>query len=206
MIAHTGCTYSGGKLLYFLGFGSAEKVEAEFRLTDQPVMVFIDDVHERLSWPPAERYMFDAITQELLRNEAAHKIIPRETILQLRQSDPDFQRRGCREIGEKAGAEQVLWIEVQDCLADPQISSASDAVYLIVTVKVINVLETEHRTRVRLWPTSPDGEQVGVTMSGAEAVESNTEDEITKRLADRLAVEVAKLFYDHDLGDFERKP
>ena len=25
-------------------------------------------------------------------------------------------------------------------------------------------------------------------------------------LADRLAVEVAKLFYDHDLGDFERKP
>ncbi len=183
-----------------------EKVEAQFLLTQQPLMVFIDDVHERLSWPSAERYVFDAITQELLRNEAAHKIIPRETILRLRQSEPDFQRRGCREIGELAGAEQVLWIEVRDCLADPEIRSAIDAAYLIVTVKVINVLEKERRTRVRLWPNSPEGHQVSVSMGGAEAVECKTEDAITKKLADRLAVGVARLFYDHELDGFERKP
>ena len=36
-----GCTYSGGQLLYMLGFGRGQKVEAKFRLTDGPVMILI---------------------------------------------------------------------------------------------------------------------------------------------------------------------
>jgi hypothetical protein len=206
LIAPTGCTFSQGQLLYMLGFGSGQTIEARFRLTDRPLLVFVDDIHERLTWPAAEGYLFGALTEELLRHQAATKIIPLETITRLRQTEPDFQRRGCREIGEMTGADQVLWVEVLDYLGDPQIQTANDAAYLRVSVKVLNARETEHRTRVRLWPESPEGQHVSVTMGGAEAVESDTEDAIAKKLADRLAVEAAKLFYDHRLGDFERAP
>ena len=178
---------------------------AKFRLTDGPVMVLIDDTGQRADWPMATRYLFDEFSQELLRNKAAQRIIPPQTVDHLRQSVPDFDKRGCREIGELGNAEQVLWIQVQDFLAEEQIQDATTAAYFSVTVKVINVLEKESRSRVRLWPVSPQGHPITVTMTGSEASLAKTKDAISKELAKRLSVRVAKLFYDHRLGDFERE-
>ncbi|UCC29199.1 MAG: hypothetical protein JSU86_13465 [Phycisphaerales bacterium] len=200
-----GCTYSGGELLYFLGFGRKQKVEAKFRLTEGPVMILIDDISERVDWPAATRYLFDDLAQELLKHKAAFKIIPLQTVDHLRQSIPNFGERGCREVGELGGAEQVLWIEVQDFFAEEQIRDATTAAYFSVTVKAINVLEKKSRTRVRLWPTSPQGYPMTVSMSGSEVSMAKRTDAISKELAGRLAVEIAKLFYDHRLGAFERE-
>lgn len=200
-----GCTYSGGELLYFLGFGQGQKVKAKFRLTEGPIMILIDDVSERVDWPAATRYLFDDLAQELLKHKAVHKIIPQQTVDHLRQSVPGFDKRGCREIGELGGAEQVLWIEVQDFFAEEQIRDAITAAYFSVTVKVISVLEKKSRSRVRLWPTSPQGYPMTVSMSGSEVSMAKSKDAISKELGSRLAVEIAKLFYDHRLGDFERE-
>ncbi len=204
-LLHTGCTYSGGKLLYFMGLGRPRMIEADFRLTDGPVMIFVDDVHERISRPMAGRYLFDELAQELLRNEAAVKIIPLKTIEQLRQTMADFNKRGCREIGELAGAEQVLWIEVQDFLAEEQIYDADHAAYVMVTAKVINVLETQKRARVRLWPSNPEGFLATAKMNGSEVATAKTRDAISKELAIRLAKQIALPFYDHRASEFERK-
>ena len=200
-----GCGYSQGELLFVLGFGRGKKVEAKFRLTEGPIMILVDDVSERVNWPAAKRYLFDDLAQELLKHEAAKKIIPRQTLEHLWQSMPDFAKRGCREVGERAGAEQALWIEVDGFLAEEQIQDASIAAYFTVTVKVINVLEKKSRSRVRLWPSSPRGHIVTVTMAGSEVVTAKTKNAISKELANRLAVDIAKLFYDHRLGDFERE-
>ncbi|MGB2988154.1 MAG: hypothetical protein WBE26_19980 [Phycisphaerae bacterium] len=200
-----GCTYSGGELLYLLGIGRGEKVEAKFRLTEGPIMILIDDVSQRPDGAMATRYLFDELAQELLRHEAATKIIPQETLVHLRQSMPNFEKRGCREMGLQAGARQVLWVEVQDLFAQEQIHDATTAAYFNVTVKVINVLEEKRRSRVRLWPTSPGGHPVAVSMTGSEVGLAKTKDAISKEIAGRLAVEIAKLFYDHRLGDFERE-
>ena len=124
----------------------------------------------------------------------------------MRQSLPDFDSRGAREIGETAHAEQVVWIQVDDFLAEPQIQEAVVAAYFNVTVKVLNALEKERRARVRLWPTNPRGELVSVTLTGSEVAIAKTKDGIAKKLAEKLAVAAAKLFYDHRLGDFERPP
>jgi hypothetical protein len=202
----SGCTYSGGELLFALGFGSGRKVPAEFRLTDAPLMIFIDDIHEHIDWPPARRALFDELSQELLRHKAAKKIIPLATLEQLQQSVPKFDQRGCREIGEIAGAEQVLWLEVRDFVADEEIFDANDAAYVAVTVKVINVRETKRRSRVRLWPVSPDGHLVTASMSGSEVSIKKDKDDIVEELAKRLAADVARLFYDHRAPEFERPP
>jgi len=197
-----GCTARGGQMLYMLGFGKAPMIEAQFRLTDEPVLIFVDDIHECIDWPQTERYIFDELSQALLRNKAAKRIVPLETVDQLRQVVEDFNKRGCREIGELAGATQVLWLEVRDFLADEQIGGPSDAAFIGVTVKVIDVTQKESRTRVRLWPVSPEGQFVSVSLSGAEAAEADTKADIAKELAIKLADAVASLFYDYRADDF----
>jgi hypothetical protein len=197
LLGLTGCGMSGGRLLYAMGLGRSPKIEAQFKLTTGPIMIFIDDMHERMDWPATERHIFEELSQELLRNKAASKIIPLETIDYLRQSMDDFNKRGAREIGERAGAEQVLWLEVRDFLADEQIVTAQQAAYLAVSVRVINVHETESRSRVRLWPTNPEGHLVSTGLSGAHVAEVKTKDAIARKLAEKLGKKVARLFYTH---------
>jgi len=169
-------------------------------------MVFVDDVHERVDWPPARRYLWDDLSQELLRTESATKVVPIETEESLRQTRPDFVKLSVREIGELAGAEQVLWIEVQDFLAEEDITDATNAAYFAVTVKVLNPLEKTDRRRVRLWPESPEGHFVSANMTGAGVVGAKTKDGISRELTAKLAVSIARLFHDHRLEDFERAP
>ncbi len=205
LLATGGCTYSGGELLFLLGLGRGRMVEAKFRLTEGPLLLLIDDGQQLVATPTANRHLFDELAQELLRHEAAKKIIPLQTVERLRQSTPDFERLGCREVGQRVGAEQVLWIEVRDFLAEEQIEEVIMAARFHVTLKAINVLETENRSRVRLWPQSPGGHQVLVGMAGSEVAIAKTTEAIAKELASRLAVKIAKLFYDHRLGEFERE-
>ena len=80
-----------------------------------------------------------------------------------------------------------------------------NAAYFAVTVKVIGVLEQQRRARVRLWPTRPQGRLVTATLTGSEVHLAKSRDAISRQLAEKLAGDVAKLFYDHRLGDFERE-
>lgn len=204
-LALTSCGMSQGALLYTLGVGQAKKIKARFQLTQGPLLILIDDSSHRIDWPEAKRYLFDELAQELLRNKAAAKIVPRETIARLRQSTPNFDARGCREVGEMAGADQVLWIEVQDFHANEQIEDALVAAYFNVTMKVIDV-HPRGSARVRLWPTSPRGQMVNITLSGSAVLMAGKRNSITKKLAEKLAMQIAKFFYDFRLGDFEREP
>lgn len=200
-----GCGMSQGQLFYMLGFGRGKKVEAEFRLTDGPILILLDDPTGTIDRPAARRYFVDELGQLLVKKEAAQKVIPRRTLEQLRQSQPEFEKRGAREIGELAGAEQVLWLEVRDFVAEEQFHDPVTAAYFAITVKVVNVLEKKQRSRVRLWPTSPQGRLITATLTGSEVHLAKTGDAISRQLAERLAGDIARLFYDHRLGDFERE-
>jgi hypothetical protein len=189
-----------------MGVGRGPMVEARFRLTDAPIMILIDDPAQRVDWPMAPRYLFDDLSQELLKRGGASKIVPLQTVNHLRQSVPDFEKRGCREVGKLGNAEQVLWIQVQDFFADQQIQEADVAAYFTVTVKVINVLERRHRARVRLWPPSAQGHLLSASMTGSEVALVKTKDAICKDLTGRLAVKIARLFHDHRADDFRRQP
>lgn len=198
----SGCGYSGGKMLYMLGVGREQVIKAQFELTDGPILILVDDFADRVDWPAAKRHLTDALSQELIKRSAAKKIIPRRTVEHLRQTDPGLARRGCREVGELAGAEQVLWIEVRDFLADENIESLSNAAYFCVAVKIINVLEKEKRSRVRLWPSSSAGYYVPAKLPGDAVTRLKTKDAISKELAEQLAAEITKLFCDHRPNKF----
>ena len=97
-----GCGYSQGELLYMLGAGRGQVVEAKYNLTDKPILVLLDDPTGRMDLPAAKHHFVDELSQLLIKNKAAKKIIPRQTVQSLRQAEPDFERRGCREVGELA--------------------------------------------------------------------------------------------------------
>jgi hypothetical protein len=195
----SGCALT--QMLGGLGGGGAKSIKAEFRLTHNPLLILLDDDAERIYWPPARRYFLDELAQELLRTQSAARIIPPETVEQLRQTHADFDRRGCREVGEMAGAEQVLWLRVQDFFVEEEFTDAEQAAFVQVTVKVINVLEKENRLRVRLWPTDRDGAWVTAALHGSDVARLKTKDAISMELAKRLAVTVARFFHDHKTTD-----
>ena len=200
----TGCGYSQGSLLYMLGIGRARMVKTQFQLTRAPLLILVDDPGQRVTWPAAERYIADELAQELLRTKSAEKIVPQRTIDQLRQSQPNFDKVGCRELGKLAGAEQVLWLEIQDFFADEQFVDASEVAHIIVTVKVVNVLEEKKRSRVRLWPTLRSGTPVTAHLTGSDVARLKTTDAVSRELALQLAATIARFFHDYRPGDFER--
>ncbi len=181
----------------FMAGSRGEKVKAQFKLSEGPILVFIDDKNERVDWPAARRFLWDDLSQELIRTKTATKIIPIGTEDAIRQTTADFGKLSCRELGELAGADQVLWIEVQDFLVNEQITEATNAAYFTVTVKVINPKEKESRSKVRLWPTTPEGQRVTAGMTGGAVIEQKNKDAISRILTARLAVDIARLFHDH---------
>lgn len=201
----SGCGYSQGQLLYMLGFGQREIVKAKFTLTKGPILVLVDDVSGRIDWPPAQKYLIDTLSQELIKQDGADKIIPRRTVQNLRRSRSDFDKLSCREIGELVGAEQVLWLEVQSYFGDSEFFEPTNAAWFAVTIKVIDPTQKKDRSKVRLWPASPRGKYISISLNGSEVAMAKTKDGIAKALAQRLAERLAKLFCDYRPGDFEQE-
>ncbi len=202
MLSETNHLACAAFLALSVSAGCSTKIDAKFRLAEGPVMVFVDDVHERLDWPAVRRYLWDDVTQELLRTGAAHRIVPLTTEDSLRQTLPDFSKRTCREIGEMAGADHVLWIEVQGFLADEMIVDSTNAAYFTVTVKVLDAREKQDRRKVRVWPDTLEGHHVTASMTGAAVTSAKNKDAIARVLTAKLAVEIARLFHDYSVDSF----
>ncbi len=197
-----GCGFSGGEFLYMMGVGKSIMVEPQYKLSEEPVLVLVDDPGQVIDWPEAWNYLTDDLSQALVKHEAATHVVPRSTIENLRRTHLDFDKRGCREIGQLAGASQVLWVEVEDFLAQEDIHDAGNAAYAIASVKVIDV-NGEQRSRVRVWPTSPTGHVVSVRLSGSDVARLRTKDAICKELSELLTDKISKLFYSYEADDFD---
>lgn len=204
LLCCTGCGYSHGQLLFLLGFGRGQLIKPEFVLTKNPVLVLVDDPAEQVTYPVSMTHLAEQVADELLRNKAAVKIVPEESLAGLRRSEPEYARLSAREIGEKLGAEQVLWMEVLDYHVSEQIEDALNAARCTVSVKVLNVLEQSDRQRVRLYPATPQGRILHARLSGSELVPLKSRERISRELMGRLGTAVARLFYEHRLGDFEK--
>lgn len=199
-----GCGPSGGAALYFTGLFQRKKVPAEFTLTTGPILILIDDPKPVVDWPVFLRLVNDDLGQELLRNKAAQKIIPIQTLQSIEQTEANYAKRGAREIGELAGADQVLWIEMRDFLAPDSAEDLSEAAYAVASVKVIDV-HAENRAAARVWPSNPQGKVVSVKRTGSEVARAKTRDAVSKDLSAALSVKIARNFYAYRPEDTEEE-
>ncbi|MGB0714916.1 MAG: hypothetical protein ACPGXK_03505 [Phycisphaerae bacterium] len=200
---NSGCGMSQGALLYMMGFGSRETVEAQFNLTKEPVLILVDDFGESVDWPPAPNYLVDELGKRLIEQKGANRIVPNKTLQNLRRSRGDFSELPAQKIGRLCGADQVIWLEVDSYFGSEEFYEPTHAAWFAVTVKVLDVQEQEDKTRVRLWPNGPNGHYVSVSLDGSKVSELKTRDKIAKELSTQLATSITKLFTDYVPGDFE---
>lgn len=200
-VSLSGCHEIAG---IFAAMGSKDrKVEARYTLGQGPILILVDDVNQLIDWPAAPHYLTDELSQRLIRHKATTKVIPPETLENLKESVEGFSKKSAREIGELLGAEQVIWIETQSFLATDEVSEASEAALWTVTVKVLNAREKTNRANVRQWPPGVAGEAINVRMTAATAVRLKTRDAVSRGLASLLAIEITKLFAAHRESDFQ---
>jgi hypothetical protein len=200
-----GCGITGGQALFMFGLYNRPSIDADFKLTKGPVAVLVDDFEELCFWPEARTMLAEALIEEFRDKKAATQLIAAAKVNRLRQVKSDFDERGCREIGRMLKADQVVWLEVTSFFASIDATEANRAARMGVTVKVINALEEEDRSKVRLWPDSPSGESFEIELGAGMVTRAKSRKAIIKLMCEEMAKEIALRFYDHKVGDFEIK-
>ncbi len=182
----------------YLAFG-APKVEAQYHLLDRPTVVFVDDQSDAipLHATRVRRTIADKISTELMARDLVTNVISsRDAMALARQRDREDKLLAIDDIGDAAGAEQVIYVQMMSFLGSPDGYTPKPTA--TCRVKVIDVAR-----RTRLFP-APDAvgawREVAVVVPVISREQYRTASgrrQIEQMLALLTADQVAKLFYRH---------
>ena len=171
-----------------------ETIEPEFKFTQGPLLIFIDDIDTLVTEPRSIRELHATLAENFLYFKINHRIIPFEEWQRLKQSDPDYDDLKIRQIGDKLGAEQILYMRVTRFAL--QSDPGSDVFHGEFAVNV-KVLSTEQKRDIRLWPQQESGKKVTAGTKPEPTDGDRTSSDVARELSMKLGQEVAKLFYEH---------
>jgi len=191
-----GCGGAAGAWLYWFAPVPEEKVKAEYKLGKGRLLILIDDDKGWLSDPTIRPLLTEALTKQFDEHDVNHFVVPADHVVRLRQKDPDFERRGAREIGQRLKADQVLHLNVRTFTLHDDVVAPAYKGRFAVAVKVLDVSASKPED-VRLWPNSTEGKLLEVTTELHAGKGEGYNDELTRRLCEEMADKIAKLFYDH---------
>jgi len=199
ILAAGGCAIAG-----LVAEAAGPTLEAEHELADVPTLIMVEDRGLRLEDPALPTFLANAIAADL----RDHGALGRAEILE--QSElgrlsgefgREFNSLGIDEIGQRVGAQQVLYVEVQRVqlerapgLWEPRVSAGVKVIDAVGRERVYPPVESIEGVAVRprgrpvvatLPAHAPDGPDRAYRLSVLEA------------LAQRLATRVGQLFYDH---------
>ena len=204
-LAPAGCGPQIGSALYFMGAGHLYKIEAEYEFGEAPVLILVDDLQGHLTWPQARDVLAEQIGKQLLKNEAATKIISPRTLRRFRRTHADLDDIPCNKLGRMLGAEEVLWVEIKAFYAEEEFHDTAQAAAVTVAVRVIDATEKENARKVRVYPTNSEGKPVSADLTANEAGRLRAKGKIAAALCEKLADKVAKLFYKHSFQEAEEQ-
>lgn len=173
------------------------KIEALYALEDRPTVVFIDDRENRVSPIALRRVIADRLSQELMMRKVVTKTIsPRDAEVAARQRDRYDNMLSIDAIGRAVGAEQVIYIEMQNF--QQRTDRYTLKPWAKCKVRVIDVTN-----RVRLFPSAESGEiahPVQVQMGEMRPEQYNsraTRNQIAQALANEIGTTISRLFYEY---------
>jgi hypothetical protein len=179
-------------------------IEPEFKLTQGPLLVLIEDSRGDVSDPRALREVHATISDIFLEFKVNHRIIPWEERERLERSNKDYAKLSIREVGEKLGAEQVLYIKVEKFSLQ---NEPGAPVFRGEFVTRIKVLGTKQEHEVRQWPREPSGKRIAVTTPMISSEGGKTASDVAKELAIKMGQAISELFYEHrSFEDKSKKP
>ncbi|MCZ6683248.1 MAG: hypothetical protein O7B26_08690 [Planctomycetota bacterium] len=171
-----------------------EWVEANYRIGEGPLLILIDDLDGLVTEPRAVKETHETISEIFYDFKINRLVIPLAEWQTLRQTDKKYDSLSVRQIGEKLGAEQVLYIKVVRFTLSDEPGADIYKGHFVVRIKV---LSTRPERDVRLWP--PETERAGHKVEATTATEPIDGDrsafEVARELSIRLGQAVAKNFY-----------
>ncbi len=186
-------------LAYF--FSPPHIQKAEYKLTQGPLLVLIDSAHPEQDNPVFDRALHEQLVEVFRERKVNAQVVPLESVLRLRQQNPDFARWSVPRVGHSLGAEQVLSIRVErlqllETPGSPVISPET-----VCRVRVFSADELSDKTR--LWPPAAerDGREITCHRPPQEAADAATIDTEAAKLGKDAAQLVATPFYDVDLEE-----
>lgn len=169
-------------------------IEPEYTLTRGPLLVLIDDRDSLVTEPHAIRQLHGTISSIFLEYNVNRRVVPFENWQTLQRSAKDYNRLSIREIGEKLGADQVLYLRVERFTLHEEPGAPLFKGQFAVRLKV---LSTEAKREVRLWPRDEKGKRIVATTDPTPSDGGKSAGDVAKELATNLADVVSKLFYEH---------
>jgi len=183
-------------------FARPQKVEAVYEPPKgKTFLVFVDDMLNPVTYEPIKGELAEMLSRQLIDNKIAAKTIPYSKLLTLAAATPEFNRLSVSEVGEKLGADIVLYVMVDRFSLKDNEATPLWKGRLSTTVRLVAVGID------RLWPTDrPEGYPVEPVEMPPETHPSPTYGEVlSKKLAEKMADRIAKLFYKHEISPAEAR-
>lgn len=178
-----------------------EKVEAEYRLGGQSVLVLVDvaDPAVASAYPRLELIVSDGICKALEREGAAGPIVPVHSLAAARRTEPDFARWSVAQVGRYFNVDLVVHVELYEFrLKD----SPGGNVFHGYAESAVRVVSPE--TEKQVWPVLASARLVTAeTMPDVQPEESA---EVATILAEGLADKIARYFYTYKKQDLPMRP
>lgn len=199
----------GAALLLGLGIGGCNylipasyliegppKEEARYELPRRKTVVYVDDRANRMTRAALRTAVGEEVGTLLLQQALVPEVISaKDAVAYARRVDTSDKQVSIRKIGEAVGAEQVIYIDVDDYRISSDGATPQPAA--VVNVKVIDVA-----SGARLWPDGTDAGETLVVRTREQSLDlygsSAGRRKVEDALAKQLAEDVSKLFYEHE--------
>ena len=187
----TGCHQMAVLLANMQG---GDVIKPEFKLDKGPLLILPDDPRGLVNETKAIRELHETIADNFLRNKVNNRVIPFRELQRLQREDSKYDRYSAREIGEKLGADQVLYLKVDNFSL---YSEAGAPLFKGVFAVRVKVLTTEPKGDVRLWPREESGRLMSVDTRATPTDGDKSAADVATELGVKLGQRVAGLFYEH---------
>ncbi len=200
-----------GQLMGYMGhvLAGPETVEARYEIpSDARLLVFVDDIKNPLSYPEVKRRIGRRVGEHLTHEDhrVVKEIVPQRDLIALVAGDPEFYTLSIAEVGNKVGADIVLYVHIDRFQLREDPASPIWKGRLEASALLVDVHEGMQRGQPRLWPTDRlEGQPVEppATTPSEQDPSPRYGIELTNRLCDQMADRIAKLFYDHEVDPRE---
>lgn len=175
-------------------------IDAEYKLPDRSTVVFVDDRRNILADFAIRRYIGDKVSEHLLRAKVVSDAISTGDALVVAGRDQVGALMPIEQIGKEVGAAQLIYIELMKfSLEAPNGQPTATAELQVKVIDVENRTRmfpgtgAENSSRFMIVHLPPDQAFQPVLGRGARREAEYT-------LADMVADQVSKLFYEHERG------
>lgn len=187
-----------GAASYYLSPPHVEKAEFTFP-EGSKVLVFIDPRDPRQDNPVFAKALVDRVTDYFRDYKSPATLVPHESLVRLKQSNPDFATWSVQRVGREAGADYVLRLHV-DQLQGRE-AEFRDVISPLVRLRMSVIAADHPEGRVRVWPDDGEGREVVCRRQSSDASSPEALDIAMAKLARDTAWHVARPFFDVNLED-----